>query len=111
MVKVITLFKRKSGMSHEQCIEHWRSVHAQIAMADRSFWGRVRKYTQNYVVPVEGQSTAWDGVAELWFDSQEDVHAAFNGEETKRVLIPDLDNFVDQASMISVTTEENVISD
>jgi uncharacterized protein (TIGR02118 family) len=110
MVKLITIFKRKPGISRDVFIRHWQQVHARIAVEDRDFWSRVRKYVQNYVTS-ESQQPAWDGVVELWFDSQATLDAAFSGEETKKGLIADLDNFVDQTSMISVVTEENVLYD
>ena len=110
MVKLITIFKRKPGISRDEFIRHWQQVHARIAVEDREFWSRVRKYVQNYVTSA-GQQPAWDGVVELWFDSPAELDAAFSGEETKKRLIADLDNFVDQASMISVVTEENVLYD
>lgn len=108
MVKLITIFKRKPGISRDEFIRHWQQVHARIAVEDREFWSRVRKYVQNYVTSA-GQQPAWDGVVELWFDSPAELDAAFSGEETKKRLIADLDNFVDQASMISVVTEENIL--
>jgi uncharacterized protein (TIGR02118 family) len=111
MVKLITLVKRKPGISRDAFVRHWQQVHARIAVEDKSFWNRVRKYVQNYVTSAESQLPAWDGVVELWFDSQAELDAAFAGEETKKGLIADLDNFVDQTSMISVLTEENVLYD
>jgi uncharacterized protein (TIGR02118 family) len=110
MVKLITIFKRKPGISRDEFMQHWQQVHARIAAEDRDFWSRVRKYVQNYVTPAS-QQPAWDGVVELWFDSQAELDAAFSGEETKKGLIADLDNFVDQTSMISVVSEENILYD
>jgi uncharacterized protein (TIGR02118 family) len=111
MVKLITIVKRKSGITRNEFIQHWQQVHARMAIEDKSFWNRVRKYVQNYVTSADGQHAAWDGVVELWFDSQGELDAAFAGQETKNGLIADLDNFIDQASMISVVTEENVLYD
>ena len=110
MVKLINIVKRKPGITRSQFIQHWQQTHARIAFEDKSFWNRVRKYTQNYATSTDSQ-TVWDGVVELWFDSQEDLDAAFAGEETKNGLIADLDNFIDRTSVISIVTEENILYD
>jgi uncharacterized protein (TIGR02118 family) len=111
MVKLIVLCKRRADLSHEGFVRHWKHVHARLAQEDRNFWGRVRGYVQNYCLQPDGTSARdrWDGVVELWFDSREELDAAFSGEETKRILVADLQNFVDVNSMITVATDENVI--
>jgi uncharacterized protein (TIGR02118 family) len=109
MVKLITIVKRKPGITRDEFIHHWKHVHARLAMKDKSFWSRVRKYVQNYVTSTDGERAAWDGVVELWFDNQAELDAAFAGQETKEGLIADLDNFIDHTSIISVVTEENIL--
>ena len=118
MVKLIIMCKRKTGLSREEFISHWKNVHASLARQDASFWSRVRGFTQYYGLPDVGLPAAvgvsadkpWDGVVELWFDNAAEMNAAFSGEETVRVLVADHDNFVDSGSLISVLTEENVIA-
>jgi uncharacterized protein (TIGR02118 family) len=111
MVKLIVLCKRRSDLSHEQFVRYWKHVHARLAQEDRNFWSRVRGYIQNYCLQPEGTSASdgWDGVVELWFDTREEMDAAFSGEETKSILVADLQNFVDINSMITVATDENVV--
>jgi uncharacterized protein (TIGR02118 family) len=111
MVKLINLCKRRAGLSHEEFVQHWKHVHARLARQDPNFWSRVRGYVQNYCLQTGGAlaSADWDGVVELWFDSRQELEAAFSGEETKRVLVADLQNFIDVDSVISLVTDENVI--
>jgi uncharacterized protein (TIGR02118 family) len=112
MIKIITLFRRRPGISHQECIEYWRSTHARLAQSDHEFWSRVRKYTQNYIVSRDGSGDPeWDGVVELWFDDQSSVDAAFGSAETKAVLVADLKHFVDIDSMISVSAKERTFYD
>lgn len=111
MIKLIVLCKRNQSLSRQSFIEHWRDVHARLAQADPEFWSRVRGYTQNYClesVDLPADNT-WDGVVELWFESRGEMDAAFSGEQTQRVLVADLGNFIDTKSMISLVTEENII--
>jgi uncharacterized protein (TIGR02118 family) len=111
MIKLIVLCRRNQNLSRKAFIEHWRGVHARLAQADPDFWSRVRGYIQNYCLEPVGPpaGNTWDGVVELWFESRGEMDAAFSGEQTQRVLVADLGNFVDTNSMISLVTEENVI--
>jgi methylaspartate ammonia-lyase len=47
--------------------------------------------------------------AELWFDSVEEMEAAFSGRQTVEILMPDLANFIELQSAVFLVSEENVI--
>ena len=53
-----------------------------------------------------GTVGAYDGVAELWFDSQEDLVKAFNEPRYLEIIRPDELKFVDHHRCISFITEE-----
>jgi uncharacterized protein (TIGR02118 family) len=109
MIKMIILCKRRSDLSREEFIFHWENVHARLAREDKSFWSRVRGYVQNYCLPSAEATPAWDGVVELWFDSKEELDAAFAAEQTQKVLMADVGNFCDTASTISLLADENIL--
>jgi uncharacterized protein (TIGR02118 family) len=111
MIKMIILCKRRAGLSREDFIWHWSNVHARLAREDQNFWSRVRGYVQNYCLPSaeSAGAPAWDGVVELWFDSKEELDAAFAGEQTQQVLQADVANFCDMASIVSLLVDENVL--
>jgi uncharacterized protein (TIGR02118 family) len=113
VIKLIVGCKRKAGLSRQQFIDYWKNRHAPLAMEDPQFWSRVRRYVQNYCMPVgTGQfsgTPAWDGAAELWFDSVEEMEAAFSGRRTVEILVPDLANFIELESAVFLVSEENVI--
>jgi uncharacterized protein (TIGR02118 family) len=111
MIKMFILCKRRADLSRDEFIAHWRGVHARLAREDTSFWSRVRGYVQNYCLPSAeaGYANAWDGVVELWFDNKEELDAAFSAEQTQKVLMADVGNFVDTATTVTFLAEENVI--
>jgi hypothetical protein len=47
MIKVITLLKRKPGLSLDEFYRYWREQHAQLALKDHP---EVLKYVQNHGV-------------------------------------------------------------
>jgi uncharacterized protein (TIGR02118 family) len=76
MMRRMTLLRRNPAISAEEFSVHWAGPHAKIA---RNFQG-LAKYTQNHVVQrldAAPQDTyATDGLAELWFPSEESMRAA-----------------------------------
>jgi uncharacterized protein (TIGR02118 family) len=77
MYKHIALLVRKDGMSHEEFIEHWQNVHTPIA---REIEGVVRYVT---VLPTDPENAEFDGVAELYFENLDDLHAALGSEGSR----------------------------
>ncbi|WP_255191972.1 EthD family reductase [Natronobeatus ordinarius] len=73
---------RKEGMSQEAFFEYWADEHAPIA---REVPGVVR-YVR--VIPTSPERAAFDGVAELYFESLDALRAAL-GHESSRDYAPD----------------------
>jgi len=97
MYKHVALLVRKDGMSYEEFLEHWQETHTPIA---REIEGVVR-YRQ--VLPTEPEHAEFDGIAELYFETLEELHAALGSEgsrdydPTKEVAAEaraDVDNFL-----------------
>ena len=73
MVKCIALLKRKPGMTMEEFKVRWVDEHTKIS----SKMPRLRGYYCNVATahqPNDGDP-AYDGTAELWWDSVEDMEA------------------------------------
>ena len=80
------------------------------------FWGYVRKYVQGHTLsdPIPGfpasDDSAFDGIAELWFDSVEDVGKAFTQPRYLEIIRPDEESFVDFANSRAFIVEDIEIS-
>jgi uncharacterized protein (TIGR02118 family) len=85
MFKAIILLTRAEGASREEFREWWLEQHAPLA---RQLPG-LRRLVFN-VVETEGAS--YDGVSELWFDSEEAFEAAYASEIGRRVAADSLAN-------------------
>jgi uncharacterized protein (TIGR02118 family) len=109
MVKYIICAKRKAGMSHEEFAAYWRNHHGAVVKSVPEFIRHVRKYVQCHLVsgaaPLGAQAD-YDGVAELWFDSAEELENAFNEPRYLEVIRPDELKFVDLGGCLSFLTEE-----
>ena len=97
MYKHIALLVRQDGMSHDEFVEHWQETHTPIA---KNIEGVVR-YQQ--VLPTEPEHAEFDGIAELYFETLEELYAALGSpgsrdyDPTKEVAAKareDVDNFL-----------------
>ena len=109
MVKYIICAARKAGMTHEEFSAYWRNHHGSVVKSVPEFTRHVRKYVQCHLVgntvPL-GAVGAYDGVAELWFDSVEELETAFNEPRYLEIIRPDELKFADLNKSISFITEE-----
>ncbi|MBN9072947.1 MAG: EthD family reductase [Rhizobiales bacterium] len=104
MIKRISFLRRKEGMSQEDFFAHWTGPHADIVRQMPGLrglrFGRVQSWTP--------EDSAWDGVGEIWFDSEEDALKAFATEPYKSLLAADRPKFTREIQACFVT-EQTVV--
>lgn len=99
--KRLGILRKKEGLSHEAFVDHWLNTHAVLC----SRLPGLRRYSVNLVDRERFPKFGYDGFSELWFDSEEDLVAAFNSAEGK-TLLADLPNFTSVIDpIISVETQ------
>lgn len=78
MVKLIAFLKRKPGMTMDEFKVRWVDEHTKISAK----LPNVRGYYINIATPQQpdGGEALYDGTAELWWDSIEDMEASFKTE-------------------------------
>jgi len=111
MVKLIVAVKRRADVSIEQFHEHWRTAHARL-IKDNPATGRyVRRYVQCHTLAAEYArgEVAFDGTAELWFDSIEDKDAFFSDPDYLRQIQPDEGRFADMVRTVAFVTQEEIV--
>ena len=87
MFKAMILLTKNDDQSVEQFVDWWTVQHAPLA---RQLPG-LRRAVFN-VVTSSSETDAPSGVAELWFDTQEDFEAAYATDIGKAVAQDSLDN-------------------
>lgn len=83
MFKAVVLLKRRPELTREAFLDWWLGQHADLA---RELPG-LRRLVFNVVA---GDDAEFDGVSELWFDSQADFEAAYATEHGQRVAADSL---------------------
>lgn len=90
MIKLLFFITRRSDLSEEEFHDYWRNNHAQLIKRHAPTFGMV-KYYQSHAVddprnrPNDAFPERYDGVAEIWFKSQEHMELWFDNStpETK----------------------------
>ncbi|WP_435332734.1 EthD domain-containing protein [Haloarchaeobius sp. TZWWS8] len=77
MYKHVALLVRKDGMSHDEFVDYWQNQHTPIA---REIEGVVRYQT---VLPNDPENSEFDGLAELYFETLDDLHEALGSEGSR----------------------------
>ena len=84
-VKLIALLKAKPGMSRREFEKRWVDVHTPLAAKFKHLRGyRVNVAIEEYQ-EIAGE-LPYDGTAELWWDSLEDMKADFASPEARRAV-------------------------
>ncbi len=105
MIKRLTMWHSRPGISGEQALRHWRNEHADLV---RQVPG-LRGYVQNHCVSSpEGGELSYTGLGEIWFDSFE---AAAKATETAEwaAVIADAGTFMDFSTVVAAWAEEHEI--
>ncbi len=109
MVKYTILGTRKAGLIWEEYDAYWKNHHGTVVKSVPEFIRHVRKYVQGHLVKGAmpfGAAGAYDGIAELWFDSVEELETAFKEPRYLAIIRPDELKFVDLEKCLSFITEE-----
>ena len=121
MIKLTFCVHRLATLSRVEFQRYWLEQHGPLVRELASVLG-IRRYVQVHTLTTSlnqalrrgrGSPEEYDGIAELWFDSLEDLAAAgatTEGREAGRRLLDDERRFIDLArSPIWVASEHQVV--
>ena len=105
MIKRLTVWHAKGGVSREEALRHWSNEHTDLV---RNVAG-IRRYVQHHCVDSpEGGGIPYTGLGEVWFDDFEAAASATNTPEWAAV-IADAETFMDLTSVVAAWAEEHEI--
>lgn len=112
MLKLMACLRRKSEMSEEAFQEYWKDTHGPLVKSVTEFSRYIRKYIQSHTLPDPAsffppQTTpAYDGIAELWFESMSDMQKAFAEPRYMEIIRPDEQKFIDLPNSVFFVVDE-----
>jgi uncharacterized protein (TIGR02118 family) len=120
MIKLVFVIRRREDLPPEEFHRYWLEEHGPLARALLEQLG-ARRYVQTHTLNTglnaplaAGRDTAeaYDGLAEIWWDSLDAFVAASGSEEGRRAnetLMEDEARFIDFARSSIFVTEEHPI--
>lgn len=105
--KMVAFLKKRPDLSVEAFQNHWNTVHGKLGRAVPG----ARRYVQCHPVLTSyanGRTPLWDGIAEVWFDSDDAMRSNADTPQFKAVLA-DEPNFLDGAAKFILTTEHIIL--
>jgi len=123
VIKLVFTLRRREGMTREEFQRYWRKQHAPLVRSHADVL-HIRRYVQTHARDTDADETLagargseprfYDGVAELWWDSVEDLLAAASseaGQAAGQALLEDELRFIDLPSSPLWLGEEHVVID
>lgn len=101
MFKLVQLLTRDPDLSHDEFVERWHGEHAEIAER----LPNLRRYAVS--VPSRPEHSEYDGVAELYFESEDAMKSAF-GSDRGHELQQDVQEFADMDESPTLYVNETV---
>jgi uncharacterized protein (TIGR02118 family) len=121
MIKLVFTLRRREGMTREEFQRYWREEHAPLVQRHAETI-HLRRYVQVHMRethldeaisgPRGAEPRFYDGVAELWWDSLDDLTAAFTSEAglaAAAELLEDEQRFIDLPNSPLWLGEENIV--
>lgn len=118
MIKFVMCLTRRSGMTREEFKEYWLNKHGPFFMSNADAMG-AKKYVQSHTIDTPlneglrasiGMQPEYDGVAEVWFESEEALMVGMSSPEGQKLaaaLLEDEGNFIDHSKSSAFIVEEH----
>ena len=106
MIRLVYVLRRREGMSRQEFQDYWRNIHGPLVAKHSTALG-IRRYVQSHTLddPINdllreprGTLDPYDGVAELWWNHENQVAEGIStpeGQEAALELLEDEKKFID----------------
>ncbi len=122
MIKICYLMRRLPHLTLEEFQSYWSEKHPQTAPEDAFSTLGIKRYVQvlpletearNLVIgPRTGLVEPFDGIAELWVESEEALARDWSTDKAKeciKIFYEDEQNFIDWTRSTIVVSKENIV--
>jgi EthD domain len=120
MIKLVYCITRKPSILPEEFHRYWLEDHGPKVKAVAAACGAVRYVQSHTILPdvnagfraSRGMSEGYDGITEIWFESEASMTAALgttDGVAAAQMLLDDESHFIDFAASSIFMTQEHEI--
>ncbi len=117
MIKFVMCITRHPDMTREEFQDYWQHKHGPFFMENADAM-RAKKYVQSLTIETplndglqdsRGMRPAYDGVAEVWFESEQDLMEGMSSPEGQKLgaaLLEDENKFIDHSKSSAFIVRE-----
>ena len=112
MIKLTILVTRNPTISEPEFRDYWLNHHAPFLLGLKEFRAHARRYVQQHPIdpqPLNIPIASFDGIAELWYDSVEELNQALSLDIYRTIIAEDEKKFSDRDKMVMIVTEEKPV--
>ena len=118
MIKFVMCITRHPDMTRDEFKDYWMNKHGPFFMENAGTM-RAKKYVQSHTLDTalneglrssRGMQPEYDGVAEVWFESEEELMQAMSspeGQKLSAALLEDEGNFIDHSKSSAFIVKEH----
>ena len=118
MIKFVMCITRNPAMSREEFKAYWMNKHGPFFMGNADAMG-AKRYVQSHTLDTplneglrssRGMLPEYDGVAEVWFESEKALMEGMSSPEGQKLaaeLLEDEGNFIDHSKSSAFVVEEH----
>ncbi len=122
MIKFVCCAKRLPNLSRAEFQDYWLNTHGPLFKKFADSYKAVR-YVQSHTLDsplnenirkARGMSEGYDGITEIWWESEEDFLSAINspeGQKLRVIFVEDESKFMNMSESSAFFTVEHVIVD
>lgn len=121
MIKLVFCVKKRDDIDRDEFYRYWKEEHGPLVKSYKDIL-RIKKYVQSHtchrafgesLVEQRGMLDGYDGLAELWWESLEDLQQAMETKEAREAnvaLVKDEARFINLSqSTIFISQEHEII--
>lgn len=118
MIKFVMCLTRHQNITREEFQDYWKNKHGPFFMENANTMA-AKKYVQSHTIDTplneglrasRGMLPEYDGVAEVWFESEEALMAGMStpeGQKLSAALLEDEKNFIDHTKSSAFIVQEH----
>ncbi|KAK3056775.1 hypothetical protein LTR09_002568 [Extremus antarcticus] len=118
-LKITLCLNKLDHLTNEEFSEYWRTTHADLALSNKTFTDRCRRYNQHHATPETkeiarsfGNPTLdFDGIAEVWVDDLEAWKEISADQDFLEKILPDEKKFIQHPITVMLGYDYTVVGE
>ncbi len=111
MLRMTVFVRRAEGLTHEEFLHHWRTVHGPLIAGTPGLAQHIVRYEQHALAetPDWAGTPGYDGMAVQWFETFDGFLGFLQDPAYAELIAPDEDRLLQKDKVLWMFTEDPVV--